>query len=93
MNQKQHEADLSADANGDNACVWVDLTPTWGEIGLMFSRLAESAETKALRAMKPEIARAMGLAQAMKEVFPSLTPEQQAAVMRTVELEAAKMMR
>ena len=73
--------------------VQIDLTPTWGEIGLMFVRLAESSETKALRAMKPEVARAMGFAQAMTNVFPTLTKEQQAAVIRTAELEAAKVMR
>lgn len=88
----QHQAGASTETSTAGT-VHVDLTPTWGEIGLMFMRLAESSETKALRALKPEVARAMGFAQAMKDVFPTLTKEQQATVIRTAELEAAKVMR
>ena len=36
----------------------IDLTPTWGEIGLLYVRLAESGETKALTEMRGEHARA-----------------------------------
>lgn len=88
----QHQASVETTSSTTDA-VHVDLTPTWGEIGLMFVRFAESSETKALRALKPEVARAMGFAQAMKDVFPTLTKEQQASVLQTAELEAAKVMR
>ena len=36
----------------------IDVTPTWGEIGLLFWRLAMSGERAAVQEMRGEVARA-----------------------------------
>ncbi len=37
----------------------IDLTPTWGEIGNMYARFAECGEVRVIRAMRPDVARAL----------------------------------
>src|SRR3546814_20582977 len=53
----------------------IDLTPTWGEIGLLYVRLAESGETKALTEMRGEVARAFAASQALTAIMGDLPAE------------------
>ncbi|MFW6855329.1 hypothetical protein ACODYM_28980 [Burkholderia gladioli] len=66
----------------------IDITPTWGEIGLFFSRLAVSGETEAIRAARPDMARAFAAAAAFQALRPTLSEEQLAlaATVMTAEL-------
>lgn len=73
-----------------SAPVVIDLTPTWGEIGVLMWRLVESKETTALAGMKPEFAKAMAMAQAITELRPSLTEEQQKVLARVLTAELTK---
>lgn len=68
----------------------IDLTPTWGEVGLLFMRLALSAEVKALEHMRPEIAKAMAAAQALTVIRATLTEAQNEVVSKTLTAELAK---
>lgn len=68
----------------------IDLTPTWGEVGLLFIRLALSREVKALGHMKSEAARAFAAAQALQAITKTLTDEQADIVARTLAEELAK---
>lgn len=68
----------------------IDMTPTWGEIGLLYTRLAESREVKAIREMRPDVARAFAAAQALKAIQASLTEAQSAIVAQTLTAELAK---
>lgn len=51
----------------------VDVIPTWGEIGDICTRLAESREVETIRGMCSEIARAMAAAQALKAITGTLS--------------------
>src|SRR3546814_15249991 len=53
----------------------IDLTPTWGEIGLLYVRLAESGETKALTEMRGGVARAFAASQALTAIMGDLPAE------------------
>ena len=66
------------------------ITPTWGEIGNLFMRLALSNEVRAIEAMKSEIAKAMAGAQALIAIQKTLTDEQQAIVAKTLTAELTK---
>lgn len=68
----------------------IDLTPTWGDIGLLITRLALSKEVRAIEAARPEIARAFALASALVAINDTLTDEQQALVSAAVDLEMRK---
>lgn len=68
----------------------IDMTPTWGEIGLLYTRLAESREVKAIREMRPDVARAFAAAQALQMIQASLTDAQRAMVVKTLTAELAK---
>jgi hypothetical protein len=68
----------------------LDITPTWGEIGNLFMRLALSNEARAIEAMKPEIARAMASAQALVAIEKTLTDEQNSIVAKTLAAELTK---
>lgn len=70
-------------------CV-VDVTPTWGEIGNIYTRLAESKEVKAIKGMRSEIARALAAAQALQAIADTLTGEQSAIVSKTMTEELTK---
>lgn len=54
----------------------VDLTPSWGEFGLLYARFAESGERDAVAKLRLDLARAMAAAQALLELGDSLTPAQ-----------------
>ena len=71
----------------------IDITPTWGEIGLLMTRLALSNERAALKAGQGEIARAYGMAEALSDVWGDLTEAQRAKAGAIIEAEAAKVMR
>lgn len=71
----------------------IDITPTWGEIGLMLFRFAVSKEVKAFAAARTEYAKAFAAAQALQDIQKSLTPEQQAIVNATFAVEYEKVMR
>ena len=71
----------------------IDMTPTWGEIGLLMTRLALSNERRALKAGQGEIARAYGMAEALAQLWGELTGAQRARAGAIIEAEAAKVMR
>ena len=71
----------------------IDMTPTWGEIGLIFIRIAMSNEQKALKAGRPEIARAFAMAEALSNVWGELTDEQRTRLEGVIEREQQKGMR
>lgn len=66
----------------------IDMTPTWGECGLMFWRLARSGEMKACEAMKEDMQRAWAGMEVLRRL--DLTPEQQATYHRVMAEELAK---
>ncbi|GJH39049.1 hypothetical protein CBA19CS91_39850 [Paraburkholderia hospita] len=68
----------------------IDMTPTWGQIGAMYVRLAESKEVKAIRALRPEVARAFAAAQALQAINDTLTEEQRAIAAKTLTEELTK---
>lgn len=68
----------------------IDMTPTWGEIGNVYRRLVESRETKAAKAMAPEIAKALAAAQALTAIEHTLTADQAAQVRHVMVAELAK---
>ncbi len=68
----------------------IDLTPTWGEFGNIYTRLAESKEVKAIKGMRCEVARAMAAAQALNAITGTLSEEQSAIVAKTMKEELAK---
>lgn len=69
---------------------YIDVTPSWGEIGLLMIRLAMSKETRALEAAKPEFAKAFALASAMVAINGTLNDTQRAMVAETLRLELIK---
>ena len=69
---------------------YIDVTPTWGEIGLLFIRLAMSKELGALEAAKPEFAKAFALAASMVAIHGTLNDTQRATVAETMRLELIK---
>lgn len=62
----------------------IDITPTWGEWGRLYSALAESGERKACRALREDFARAMAAAEVMRELRDTFTDEQAAIVARVL---------
>lgn len=68
----------------------IDMTPTWGEIGALYARLAESQEVKVIRGMRSEMARAFAAAQALQAIKATLTEEQRAVVAKTLTEELTK---
>ncbi|ERZ09678.1 hypothetical protein [Pseudomonas aeruginosa] len=68
----------------------IDLTPTWGEIGLMYARLAESGELAAIREMRSEIARAFAAAQALQAIQSKLPDDLNETACKVVTEELAK---
>lgn len=88
--RKAGETQEQADARVRQKPETIDLTPTWGEAGLLFYRLAVSKEVKALQAAKSEFARAFAAAQALQAISKTLTDEQSAIVAKTIEVEISK---
>lgn len=70
----------------------IDLTPTWGEIGTLVMRLAMSGETKALAAMKNDVAKAFASAQALRTLHESglVTPQMNAVITGVLATEMHK---
>lgn len=58
--------------------VVINLTPSWGEVGNIFYRLAATGEARAVEKMKKEMARAFAACEAYSQLLPTLTPEQAA---------------
>ncbi|MDA8153006.1 MAG: hypothetical protein M0003_09895 [Acidithiobacillus sp.] len=68
----------------------IDVTPTWGEFGRMYTRLAESQEVKVIRELRSEVARAMAAAEALKVVQESFTEAQHYIVAKIMANELTK---
>lgn len=62
----------------------IDITPTWGEWGRLYSAFAESGERKVCRALREDFARAMAAAEVMRELRDTFTDEQAAIVARVL---------
>ena len=71
----------------------IDVTPTWGEIGLLFWRLALSGEREAMLEMRHEFARAFAGMEVLSRLLSTLTPEQRAVFDEVWEAEQAKVLR
>jgi hypothetical protein len=68
----------------------IDITPTWGEFGNIYRRFAETGETKAVRELRSELAKAMAAAQALNAIRATLTDAQAETVSKAVTAELAK---
>ncbi|KAJ3472450.1 hypothetical protein NLI96_g13347 [Meripilus lineatus] len=68
----------------------IDMTPTWGEVGNIYTRCAESGETKAVRGMRSEAAKAFAAAAAFQAISATLTEEQRAIASRVLAEELTK---
>ncbi|RBB38899.1 hypothetical protein DPV79_16095 [Burkholderia reimsis] len=68
----------------------IDMTPTWGEVGNIYTRCAESGETKAVRGMRSEVAKAFAAAEAFSAIRNTLTEEQRAIASRVLTEELTK---
>lgn len=91
----QSTAAAAPACDGENhaSVMQIDLTPTWGEMGLLFMRMALSGQTAVLLNLQPELAKAMAAAEALKTITPSLTDEQNAVVQTVMAAEIAKQTR
>lgn len=83
-------AQSNATSNDTTPVRFIDMTPTWGEIGLLFMRLALSKEVRALQAAMPEIARAFALASAFVAIKDTLNESQRVKAAETINLELIK---
>ncbi len=68
----------------------IDVTPTWGEVGLLHHRLVMSKELKALQMMHPEVAKAFALAQAYTAIAKRLPDELRTEAKQIVAVELKK---
>lgn len=68
----------------------IDITPTWGEWANIYRRLAETGETKAVRELRADFAKAMAAAAALNAIRATFTDEQAAIVSKTVVAELSK---
>lgn len=68
----------------------IDLTPTWGEVGNIYVRFAESGERNAARAMRADVAKAFAFAEAFKAMLPKLSPELRETAQTIVATELRK---
>lgn len=68
----------------------IDLTLTWGEIGLFIKRLITSREEDALKHTLPDMARAFAMAEALKSVLDTLDDRQHDIVTRVWAEELTK---
>lgn len=69
----------------------INITPTWAEVMLIYTRLAESGEKSAARSLRPEMARVAAAAQALQEILPTLSEEQSATIAKVMAAELSKM--
>lgn len=68
----------------------VDITPSWGEWGTLYRRFAESGETKVLKELRSDFAKAMAAAEALKSIQKTLSDEQQKIVAEVLAREIGK---
>lgn len=68
----------------------IDLTPTWGELGLLIKRLLTSREEDALKHMLPEMAHAFASAQALRAILDTLDDKQHDIVAKVLVEELKK---
>ncbi len=68
----------------------IDITPTWGEWANIYRRLAETGETKAVRELRADFAKAMAAAQALQAITGTLSDEQAGIVAKTMTAELTK---
>lgn len=88
---KEESKQPGDDAAGNHPGVTtIDLTPTWGEWGNVYAQLAESGETKAVKRLHTDFARAMAACQAFNELQNTLSPEQLAIATATMNAELVK---
>lgn len=90
--KKSAEKNLQNHENGSVVGV-LDVTPTWGEIGLLFWRLAMSGERAAVQEMRGEVARAFAGMEVLSKLMSTLTPEQKAVFDKVWQAEQAKVLR
>lgn len=62
----------------------VDITPTWGAIGLLVWRLIASREWRALAAYREELARVFAMAQALTDIAKDLPEAHQQRVAKVM---------
>ena len=69
----------------------VDLTPTWGEIGVIVRRLAfDGKQQTAVKKIWPEAARAFAAAEALQRLMTLLSDDQKSVVANTLVQELGK---
>lgn len=68
----------------------IDMTPTWGEIGYFYARLAASNEQKAMEPMRSEVARAFAAAEALGQIQKHLPADLRETVSKVMAVELAK---
>ena len=83
---KAEQAQTAHPSNVDH----FDMTPTWGEWGLIYRRFAEQADPK-LKYLRADFDKAMASCQALKALAGTLTDEQMALVARVKAEELAKL--
>lgn len=71
----------------------INIAPTWGEVGLLFWRLAMSGERAAVEQMRSEVARAFAGMEVLSRLKSTLTPEQRAVFDEVWQVEQAKVLR
>ncbi|MFT3758291.1 hypothetical protein [Thauera sp.] len=69
---------------------YIDMKPTWGEWANIYRRFAESGETRAVRELRSDFAKAMAAAQAMQAIAGTLSNEQANIVAKTITAELTK---
>lgn len=69
----------------------VELTPTWGEIGVIVRRLAfDGKQQTAVKEIWPEAARAFAAAEALQQLMPLMSDDQKSVVANTLVQELGK---
>lgn len=66
-------------ADTDRKIEIIDITPTWLQWGLLYARLAESGEARAVRPLRSDLLQALATVDAFKAIQNTLTDEQAAA--------------
>ena len=68
----------------------IDLSMTWGEWGNCYRRFAETGEVKAVRQLRPDLARALASAEALKQIQTTLSDDQKVKVASVMTQELTK---
>ena len=68
----------------------IDLTPSWGEFGLLYARFAEGGECNAVRRLRDTLGDGLAAAEALKSISDTLSPEQAAICRQVIAQERAK---